>query len=119
MSQTERTPALKPREMVNHPSHYGGDVPHEIIKCLHAWGLESDALLWNSAKYIGRAGKKDDILQDLKKARFYLDRRIQDLEAEDARCDHFSATGGDKARCIHPIRHGAKHENMAGFRWEA
>lgn len=46
---------------VNHPSHYGGDTAHETIKCLEAWGLEGDALLWNAAKYISRAGKKGDM----------------------------------------------------------
>jgi len=65
---------------VNHPLHYGGDTPHEVIKCLAAWGLESDALLWNTVKYIARAGKKGSALEDLKKARFYLDRRIRNLE---------------------------------------
>lgn len=64
--------------VVNHPSHYGGDTPHETIKCLEAWGLESDALLWNAVKYISRAGKKSPatMLEDLEKASFYLRRRI-------------------------------------------
>lgn len=79
--------AVKPRtlpkagEAVNHPAHYGGDVPHETVKCLAAWGLESDALLWNAVKYISRAGKKGNLLEDLKKARWYLERRIASLEA--------------------------------------
>jgi len=68
------------KESVNHPSHYGGDVPHEVIKCLEAWGLESDALLWNVVKYIARAAKKGAPIEDLKKARFYLDRRISAME---------------------------------------
>ena len=68
-------------ERVNHPAHYGGDVPHETVKCLEAWGLESDALLWNAVKYISRAGKKGSVLEDLKKARWYLDRRIAALES--------------------------------------
>jgi uncharacterized protein DUF3310 len=67
---------------VDHPPHYGGDVPHETVKCLEAWGLERDALLWNTVKYISRAGKKGDQLEDLKKARWYLDRRIAKLEAK-------------------------------------
>jgi len=32
-------------------------------------------------KYIARAGKKDDVLQDLKKARWYLNREIERREA--------------------------------------
>lgn len=70
-------------DMVNHPRHYGGDVPHEVWKCLKAWGLENDALLWNAVKYIARAGKKGDLLEDLKKARWYLENRIQSLERKD------------------------------------
>ena len=75
------TMATAKKEAVHHPTHYGGDTPHETIKCLSAWGLESDALLWNAAKYISRAGKKGDLLEDLKKARFYLERRIATLES--------------------------------------
>ncbi len=70
------------REMVNHPRHYGGDTVHEVIKCLKAWGLEADALLWNAAKYIARAHLKGNKIEDLKKARFYLDRRISELEED-------------------------------------
>ncbi len=73
---------LAPKEEVHHPSHYGGDVTHEVIKCLEAWGLEFDALRWNACKYIARAGKKGDMLKDLRKAKFYLDRRIAALERE-------------------------------------
>lgn len=68
------------RETVNHPLHYGGDVPHEVWKCLNAWGLERDALLWQVVKYIARSGKKDDLLEDLKKAKWYLAKRIELLE---------------------------------------
>ena len=71
------------KEMVSHPSHYGGaDNPYEVIKVAEAWGLDKDAYLFNALKYIGRSGKKDDNppLQDLKKALFYLERRIKVLE---------------------------------------
>ena len=67
------------RDLVNHPAHYGGDTQHEVIECLKAWGLESDALLWNAVKYIARSGKKGPALYDLKKARWYIDRRINSL----------------------------------------
>lgn len=65
---------------VNHPAHYGGDTPHETIKCLNAWGLESDAFLWNAVKYISRAGKKGSMIEDLEKAVWYLARRIESLK---------------------------------------
>ncbi len=62
---------------VNHPSHYGGEKnPYEAIKVIEAWELEFH--LGNVVKYISRAGKKTpDILQDLEKARWYLDRYIE------------------------------------------
>ncbi|CAN1553371.1 SaV-like [Spirosomataceae bacterium] len=63
------------KEAVNHPAHYGGeDNAYEAIKVIEAWGL--DFLLGNTVKYIARAGKKDCELQDLKKAKFYLERTI-------------------------------------------
>ena len=70
-------------EMVNHPNHYGGaDNPYEVIKVCEVWGLNYDAYLFNVVKYVARAGKKDPTkeLEDLKKAAFYLDRKIKKLE---------------------------------------
>jgi hypothetical protein len=70
---------MRVSEPVNHPAHYGGaDNPYEAIKVIEAWALNFN--LGNTAKYISRAGKKDDILQDLKKARWYLDREIANRE---------------------------------------
>ena len=69
------------KEMVNHPSHYGGaENVYEAIKVIEAWDL--DFHLGNTVKYISRAGKKDTDkeLQDLKKAMFYLERKIENLE---------------------------------------
>ncbi len=66
-------------DAVNHPDYYGGaDHPFEAIKVVEAWGLCFH--LGNVVKYISRAGKKDDELEDLKKARWYLDRKISILE---------------------------------------
>jgi hypothetical protein len=73
----------KEKEMVNGPQHYGGkDNPYEVIKVCEAWELDQDAYLFNVVKYVARAGKKDDTkeLEDLKKAAFYLDRKIKNLE---------------------------------------
>lgn len=66
---------------VNHPSHYGGrDDHYEAIKVIDAWGLGFS--LGNAVKYIARAGKKDPAktIEDLKKARWYLDHEIQRLQ---------------------------------------
>ena len=70
------------REMVNHPEHYqyGKNNEYEAINVIENWDL--DFHLGNTVKYISRAGKKDTDkeLQDLKKAQWYLERRIQNLE---------------------------------------
>jgi hypothetical protein len=71
------------KEMVNHPQHYGGsDSVYEVVKVCEAWGLDMDAYLFNVVKYVARAGKKnpEKEIEDLKKARFYLDRKINNLE---------------------------------------
>jgi hypothetical protein len=66
-------------ETVDHPPHYGGaDNPYEAIKVIEAWGL--GFCLGNCLKYISRAGKKGSRLDDLRKARWYLDREIQAVE---------------------------------------
>jgi hypothetical protein len=65
------------KERVDHPDHYGGgDNPYEAIKVIDAWGLGFS--LGNAVKYISRAGKKDPAaeIEDLKKARWYLDHEI-------------------------------------------
>jgi hypothetical protein len=65
-------------EYVNHPEHYGGESnPYEVIKVIEA--LEMDFHLGNTFKYIARAGKKgtDKELQDLEKAMWYLQRKIE------------------------------------------
>jgi len=70
-------------EYVNHPSHYGGENnPYEVIKVIEA--LDMDFHLGNTFKYIARAGKKgsDKEIQDLKKALWYLERKIELLESQ-------------------------------------
>jgi hypothetical protein len=70
-------------EMINNPIHYGGkENVYETIKVIDNWEL--DFLLGNVIKYISRAGKKDPTkkLEDLKKALFYLERKIKNLENE-------------------------------------
>lgn len=68
------------KESINHPDHYGGDNTYEAIKVIESWNL--DFSLGNTIKYISRAGKKDKAkeIEDLKKALWYLDRKIKTLE---------------------------------------
>lgn len=68
-------------EMVDHPAHYGAaDDPYEVIKVLAAWKL--DFRLGSTVKYIARFDKKGNPIEDLKKARWYLDHYISELEME-------------------------------------
>lgn len=69
-------------EGVNHPQHYGGDTTYEAIKVIEAWAL--GFCLGNTVKYVSRAGKKDPAkeVEDLKKALWYLNRRIEQLTKE-------------------------------------
>lgn len=66
------------KEMVNHPAHYSGRGGLEAIDVIEAFGL--GFRLGNAVKYILRCGKKDAPIQELKKARWYIDREITKLE---------------------------------------
>lgn len=72
-------PVAIPSDPVNHPSHYksGG---LEAIDVIEAFGL--GFALGNCVKYVLRAGKKDAAkeVEDLRKAKFYLERQIATLE---------------------------------------
>jgi hypothetical protein len=65
-------------ESIHHPKHYGGDNTYEAIKIIEHYNL--DFHLGNVLKYILRADKKGKELEDLKKAVFYLERKIKNLE---------------------------------------
>lgn len=70
-------------DQVQHPIHYGGESdPFEVIKVCEAWGLDKDAYLFNVVKYVARAGKKNPSkeVEDLKKAAFYLNRKIENIQ---------------------------------------
>lgn len=69
---------------VNHPDHYQNiagveaiDILNDVVKDLPG---KQAAMLWNSMKYLFRFQKKNG-LEDLKKARNYLDYLIYDIEA--------------------------------------
>jgi hypothetical protein len=64
---------------VAHPSHYTSGV-YEVWRVIRDWKLNFNR--GSAVKYIARAGKKDDELQDLRKARQFLDFEIEALEAE-------------------------------------
>lgn len=79
------------KETVNHPRHYN-DHPSGI-ECIAI--IEHFALnIGTAVKYLWRAGlKSPDAIEDLKKARWYVQREIERLEA-----------GG-----VHPVNTVTKH----------
>lgn len=74
------------KDNVNHPSHYTAG----MIECIDA--LESLAsgyanpihagLAWQVVKYIWRAPLKNDQIEDLQKAQWYLNRLIGKVSAD-------------------------------------
>lgn len=70
---TEEVPVVS--DAVNHPKHYTCSKPEfETIEVIDAYGM--DFSLGNAYKYIIRAKSKGYLIQDLKKAAWYLQRVI-------------------------------------------
>lgn len=64
-------------DAVHKPSHYTEGRRYEPKDVIRDWNLNFN--LGNSIKYIARAGRKDDIIQDLEKAKQYLQFEIDYL----------------------------------------
>lgn len=66
--------------IIEHPAHYCEGRKYEPKDVIRDWELNFN--LGNTVKYVSRAGRKENnsILQDLKKARQYLDFEINFLE---------------------------------------
>lgn len=61
-------------DVVNHPKHYTSNLSGiECIQVTENFNFN----LGNVIKYIWRSGLKDDTIQDLEKARWYLNREIE------------------------------------------
>ena len=60
------------------PVHYTFG-KYEVIDILEDW-FPQDPLLWQVGKYIARAGRKGSAVEDLEKAKFYLERKIARLK---------------------------------------
>lgn len=66
-------------EKVNHPKHYNkGKI--EVIEAIEDWDLNFSE--GNVVKYVARHRFKGEPLEDLKKARWYLERLISNLESK-------------------------------------
>jgi len=65
--------AVNPKHYKDHPSG---------VECIIITE-HMDFCIGNAVKYLWRAGKKDDNVQDLKKAIWYIERKIKLLEKGD------------------------------------
>lgn len=81
---------------VNKPKHYTFG-KFEVIDVLMDW-FSTDPLMWQVGKYIARYMHKGKPLEDLKKARFYLDKRIAQLESTEATPLEKSVKASDETR---------------------
>lgn len=73
----------KNTEQVEHPQHYGGkDNIYEVIKIAEYYN--TDLYIFNLLKYCLRAGVKNKSteIEDLKKGAWYLQRKIDRLQAQ-------------------------------------
>ena len=66
-----------PTDNVNNPSHYNtGTI--EVITVIEDWKLNFN--LGNAIKYIGRCEHKNNKKEDIKKAIWYLERELKNIE---------------------------------------
>jgi hypothetical protein len=74
-------------DKVNRPNHYNinwkGDQAIETYTYIRSWKMDYPES--NIIKYVTRHPYKGKSLQDLKKARWYLDKLIEEVEASESR----------------------------------
>ena len=65
---------------IHKPSHYTSGRKYEPKDVIRDWGLNFN--LGSAVKYISRAGRKDDIVQDLMKAVEFINFEIEAIREE-------------------------------------
>lgn len=68
-------------ELIKRPSHYTAGRKYEPKDVIRDWELNFN--LGSAVKYISRAGRKGDKIEDLEKARQFLDFEIEALKEEE------------------------------------
>lgn len=102
---------MKEKDRVDHPKHYGGDVPYEAIKLIEDWGFGYGFCMGSAVKYGIRAGVHvagEPERQDLAKAIWYLDRAT-----------HLARHAGPPPMLRLSPSHAAKFHNLNEARTEA
>lgn len=72
---------MSEKELVNHPEHYTPG-PYEVMKVLKVWGFITDAYIYQAICYLARSKKKGNEELDLKKAKFWIDARLEQIKEE-------------------------------------
>ena len=67
-------------DSVNHPSHYTNHLSG--VECIQVTE-HMNFCIGNAMKYLWRSGLKGDVVEDLKKARWYIEREIRRIEESD------------------------------------
>tara|TARA_R100001594_G_scaffold150644_1_gene213041 strand:- start:4748 stop:4975 length:228 start_codon:yes stop_codon:yes gene_type:complete len=67
------------KDIINHPEHYTKGI--ETIDYIRSWNM--DYVRGNIIKYVTRFPYKGTALQDLKKAQWYLEYLIKEVEKND------------------------------------
>ena len=71
---------VKMSDSIHKPSHYTRGRKYEPKDAIRDWGLNFN--LGSAVKYISRAGRKDDIVQDLMKAVEFINFEIEAIREE-------------------------------------
>jgi hypothetical protein len=89
------------KDNVNHPSHYNAG-KFEVIDVIEDWGLGFND--GNAIKYIARARHKGNQLEDLKKAKWYIEREIarNSITVADPATDQLSAAD-EPSTCLDDV----------------
>lgn len=66
------------KEKVNHPEHYNKGI--EVINFIESWDMDFNT--GNIIKYVSRHKYKENPLEDLKKAKWYIERIINNYQKE-------------------------------------
>ena len=64
------------KEKINHPDHYNSG-KYEVMDVIEDAGFGEGFCLGNALKYILRAKHKENYVEDLKKAKWYIDYIIE------------------------------------------
>ena len=83
LPEDKRTTEVEPiADMVNNPSHYtsGGIETIDFLEAKMSCEEVIGYLKGNVLKYLSRAGKKNDDVEDYKKAQWYLNRLVKNVE---------------------------------------